>query len=389
MGNSGPAEAVWLLEGLGAGPVRSGRGDLNPVLLDDRAPGSHESGLPAGLLEWAGSLAAAVAAVSGWLTGSDLGASAAAVAAWMRLPEVVSAGMRPSDPIPFGGGWLHADVSAGDDAESFQTCLSTLPPGTTAAQAAATAQQWRLAVCDYRPYRAGPPVHPLSVSGGDVAPGRGLRVLDLSAMWAGPMATGLLQSVGVTVLKLEPEFRPDGFRSDPALFEALNAGKQIVRLDLRQQADRDELIRLAGECDVVFDTFSPRVMPNFGFDGQLSGATRVAMPAFGPGPERNWVAYGTGVHAVSGLGDLGDGSFAPAAVSYPDPLGGLTAALGISAALAGRCLGHPVGRIDTSLSAAVQPLLSRRPDPHLLTRSAQEVAGLQLQRIFHRIQNLF
>jgi hypothetical protein len=389
VGSSGPAPAIWLLEGLGAGPLVAGRGDLNPVLLDDLAPGSHGSGLPAGLLEWAGSLAAAVAAVSGWLTGIDLGASAAAVAAWVRLPEVVSVGMRPSDPIPFGGDWLHADVSAGDDTETFETCLSTLPARTTAAEAAATAQQWRLAVCDYRAYRSEPPAHPLSVSGGDVAAGRGLRVLDLSAMWAGPMATALLQSIGVTVVKVEPEFRPDGFRSHPDLFDALNAGKQIVGLDLRRQTDRDELIRLAGESDVVFDTFSPRVMPNFGFDSQLSGATRVAMPAFGPGPERNWVAYGTGVHAVSGLGDVGDGTFAAGAVSYPDPLGGLTAALGISAALAGRHLGHPVGRVDTSLSAAVQPLLSRRPDRRLLTRPDQDQPRLELRRVFHRIQNLF
>jgi hypothetical protein len=378
-----------LLEGLGAGPVKAGRGDLNPVLLDDLPAGSHETGLPAGALEWAGSLAAAVSAVGGWLTGIDLGASAAAVAAWVRLPEVLSVGMRPSDPIPFGGGWLHADVSAGEDAGTFETCLATLPSGANAAQAAATAQEWRLAVCDYRPYRPSPSVHPLTVSDGDVAAGRGLRVLDLSAMWAGPMATALLQSIGVTVLKVEPGFRPDGFRSEPALFDALNAGKQIIDLDLRQRADRDELMRLAGECDVVFDTFSPRVMPNFGFDGWLAGASRVAMPAFGPGPEGNWVAYGTGVHAVSGLGDLGNGTFAPGAVSYPDPLGGLTAALGIATALAGRCLGHPVARVDTSLHSAVQPLLAGRADPALLTTFPPGPSGLEWRRIFHRIQNLF
>jgi hypothetical protein len=377
------------LEGLGAAPVGVGRGDLNPVLLDDLPAGPHEAGLPAGALAWAGSLAAAVAAVGGWLTGIDLGASAAAVAAWIRLPGVVSVGMRPRDPISFGGGWLHADVSAGDDAHTFETCLSTLPEGTSASMAAAAAQEWRLAVCDYRPYRPAPRVHPLSVSPGGVAAGRGLRVLDLSAMWAGPMATALLQPFGVNVVKVEPGFRPDGFRADPALFDALNAGKQIVDLDLREPADRDELLRLAGECDVVFDTFSPRVMPNFGFGDRLAGATRVAMPAFGCGPERDWVAYGTGVHAVSGLGDLGNGSFAAGSVSYPDPLGGFVAALGIAAALASRRLGHGVARVDTSLAAAVQPLLSRVPDSRQLNEVATSPLGLSIEGIFPRIQNLF
>ena len=60
------------------------------------------------------------------------------------------------------------------------------------------------------------------------------------------------------------------------------------------------------------------------------------MPVFPPGPRRHWVAYGTGVHAASGLGDVGGGGFAAPAVSYPDPLGGITAAFAALCAAVGR-----------------------------------------------------
>lgn len=379
-----------LLAGLGAKPAVGG--DLVPRLLDPLSPGELGAGLPGGTLDYATGVALALAAVAG------VAVSGVGVAIQVRLPEVMAAAygssfeMRPAPPIPaVGSGWVQADLGAPGDREEFELLLSTLPASTPASEVARAAQGWRLPVCDYRAVAPGPPVLPWSfeVGAGPVTASlRGLRVLDLTNMWAGPLATWLLESLGATVTKVEPAFRPDGFRAragggihprgrqcdpgrDSAMWNALNHGKDIVDLDLRRAADRDRFSALAGASDVVIDSFSPRVMANFGLD-LPAGPLYVSMPAFPPGPERDWVAYGSGVHAWSGLGDLGGGAVGPAAVSYPDPLAGLSAALGVAAALRGR---GRVTRLECPLAAAVAPLAAREPHPASLSADPAGTGG--------------
>jgi len=205
-------------------------------------------------------------------------------------------------------------------------------------------------------------------------------------MWAGPLATWLLTRLGATVIKVEPPSRPDGTRArsgrgirpggrtrgsdgdDSAIFNALNAGKQLVHLDATEDAAR--LRALAASADVVIDSFSPRVLPQLGLDRAglgldcpgRRGVVTVSMPAFPPGPARDWVAYGNGIHALSGLG--GDGaapdSTGPVvpATSYPDPLAGLEAAATVMAALAGQEAGWSPGHLEVSLAVTVEPLLT-------------------------------
>lgn len=332
-----------------------------------------------------------MAAAAGALAGVPV--SGVGVAIQLRLPEVMAAAyrspvsMRPAPPLPVeGGGWLHADLGAGGDHAAFERLLRTVPPGAPASQVAQAAQEWRLPVCDYRS-RPGRPGQTWWFERGRAArPQAGendaVRILDLTNMWAGPLATWLLASLGCAVTKVEPAFRPDGLRAldgggihpagrqcdpgnDSAMWNALNAGKEVVDLDLRRPADRDRFVDLAQASDVVIDSFSPRVMPNFGLP-LPEGPLYVSVPAFPPGPERHWVAYGAGVHAVAGLGDLGGGTVASPAVSYPDPVGGFTAAVAILAALSARRRGLAVGRVECPLLGSVQPLLSCPPDPDLI-----------------------
>jgi crotonobetainyl-CoA:carnitine CoA-transferase CaiB-like acyl-CoA transferase len=197
-------------------------------------------------------------------------------------------------------------------------------------------------------------------------------------MWAGPLATWLLASLGAEVTKVEPSFRPDGLRAvngggihpddrpcdpgrDSAMWNALNEGKTVIDLDLRRADDRARFLEEAAASDVVIDSFSPRVMPNFGMD-LPDGPVYVSMPAFPPGRHRDWVAYGTGVHALSGLGDVGGGRYAAPAVSYPDPVAGFTAALAATAAVTARRRGFPVGWVECPLADSVQPLVSLGPE---------------------------
>lgn len=304
----------------------------------------------------------------------------------VRLPEVMAASYRspvtmaPAPPRSFGSGYLQADVGAPGDAERLQSCLETLPPDASAEAAAAEAQAWRLAVCDYRPRVGSDRIHPVSApaGGGGRAADRGFVVVDLTTMWAGPLAVWLLSLIGARVTRVEPSMRRDGFRAldgrgihpggvqrdpgrDSAMFNALHpGGGEALDLDLRAPADRAVFEDLADAADLVVDSFSGRVMPNFGY-GALPTATRASVTAFGPGPRAGWVAYGTGVHASMGLGQVDAGRFSPAAVSYPDPLGGLTLALGAAAAMIGRRLGSGPTHVSTSLAGAVQPLLAERP----------------------------
>jgi crotonobetainyl-CoA:carnitine CoA-transferase CaiB-like acyl-CoA transferase len=122
-------------------------------------------------------------------------------------------------------------------------------------------------------------------------------------------------------------------------------------------------------------------MPNFGLGPRvLAGAPGrpilVSMPAFPSGPRRDWVSYGTGVHALLGLGDRQgrrnassdheteteeaelSGPFYAPSVTYPDPVSGFTAALAIVAAVLGRDRGRAVGRVEIPLFNAIQPLLA-------------------------------
>ncbi|MDA8047918.1 MAG: CoA transferase [Actinomycetota bacterium] len=369
--------ADWLLSALGAVPAQPGACDLTPELVDPVGSDRWSAGLPPGCMDYATGLALAIASLAG------RAASGVAVATQIRLPQVMAAAygssfeMRPPQPIAVAGGWVHADLGSPGDAELFEQARAGLSPTATSRQVAEEAQAWRLPVCDYRPRPqvAGPiPPWRFGAGGGGTTQNQPWRVLDLTNMWAGPLATWLLQDLGAVVTKVEPSFRPDGLRAlagggiypggrpcrageDSAMWNALNSGKAVVDLDLRSGPDRTRFLEMAAASDVVIESFSPRVMPNFGLD-LPAGPLYVSMPAFPPGPRRDWVAYGSGIHAVSGLGDTGDGRFAAPAVSYPDAVAGFTAALGILAALTGRRRGVDPERMEVSLADAVQPLVS-------------------------------
>jgi len=100
----------------------------------------------------------------------------------------------------------------------------------------------------------------------------GVRVLDFTAVIAGPYCTRLMADLGADVLKIEP---PEGellrhvppFRAGAsAVFSQLNSGKRCIALDLRQAAAREIVHALLPEIDVVVENFSPGVMGRLGFD---------------------------------------------------------------------------------------------------------------------------
>ena len=267
----------------------------------------------------------------------------------------------PSAPLAVPGGAVHADV-ADDDAEVWAAVVDSWAEAGPEALSRA-AQERRLPVT---PYRRPAPL-PVATSATVDVPLRrragglqGIRVVDLTTLWAGPLCTALLAEAGAEVVKVDPSCRPDGFRDRPALYEHLNRGKQVEDLDLRQRADRDRFEELVARSDMLVSSFSRRVLPNLDY-----GAARLrdlnptlaflAVTAFPVGSaEQDWLAYGGGVHAARGLGMTG-GVPAPAPVSYPDPLAGW-AAFARALELLGRP--GPFRTVEVALSEVVTPLLA-------------------------------
>ncbi|QTN21416.1 CoA transferase [Rhizobacter sp. AJA081-3] len=107
----------------------------------------------------------------------------------------------------------------------------------------------------------------------------GIRVIDLTKLLPGPLATKHLAEMGASVLKVEgpaSDGQEDGTRhmgltradreaGRPSLiFRALNEGKQIVEIDLRSETGRTELLAHAREADLLVEGFRPGVMDKLG-----------------------------------------------------------------------------------------------------------------------------
>lgn len=336
--------------------------------------------LPPGLWEYAQVLGSAVEA--------RLGAVVGDVAEWVDAPRRLGQPHSAATPHVWGDGALCVDLGPDDgdawqhfcaamdadalahaapqvdaqsvDAQSVDAQSVDAQPvdaqSVDAETAAAQAQQWRLAVTPYRkPHAAAAscaasqpvaPVEHVSLAG--------ITVVDLSTMWAGPLCTQLLARAGARVIKVEPSVRPDGLRGSPAHFRQLNDNKELIELDLRQPDERRALDGYLADADLLVTSMSRRALGNLGLlPGQLRQPMRtLAITAYAPdAPEADWIAYGSGVHATSGLGWLGAAP-EPCAFSYPDPLAGLVAAATAADQLS---RSRPTSR-TVSLAAAVEPL---------------------------------
>src|SRR5262249_29419203 len=149
----------------------------------------------------------------------------------------------------------------------------------------------------------------------------GIRVLDLTAWWAGPIAAGVLAALGADVIHVESISRMDGMRATggtimgmegawwerSAQFLCANANKRDLPVDLGPDAGIDLLRRLIASSDAVLENFSPRVLDNFGLSWDAIQAINprcvlVRMPAFGlSGPWRDNTGFAQTMEQVTGL----------------------------------------------------------------------------------------
>lgn len=185
-----------------------------------------------------------------------------------------------------------------------------------------------------------------------------VRVLDLTRLLPGGFCTQLLADFGADVIKVEDTGMGDYVRWAPpyygddeqqaagtrsSLYLSLNRNKRAIRLDLKQPAGRDALLRLVAESDVFVEGFRPGVLDRLGLGYDRLRETNPALVycaitgygQTGPlrdraGHDQNYLA----LNGVLGLSGPADGPPAMAGVQIADLAGGaLPAAFGIMAAL--------------------------------------------------------
>lgn len=177
-----------------------------------------------------------------------------------------------------------------------------------------------------------PPPAPWSVSLETPARRRGPApvAVDLTGLWAGPLAGGLLAEFGCRVLKVESARRPDGARRGPAgFFELLNGRKAHLNLDLPAPEALDRLRELIADADLVLDASRPRVMQQWGIspaEATAAGTAWVSITGHGrSGLHANRIAFGDDAAAAGGLVVPGEPPmFVGDAIA--DPIAGLVAA---------------------------------------------------------------
>ena len=208
------------------------------------------------------------------------------------------------------------------------------------------------------------------------APLAGLRVVELTANWAGPIAGRHLGDLGADVVKVEWAARPatralfmPGPTQDPQrypydramYFNLLNRNKRDVVLDLGVEEGKEVFRELMAGADVFIENNSARVMPNLGLGYEAMREVNprliyVSMSGFGAtGPWRDWSAYGSNIEASSGLASVtgyGAEQVYRTPVFYADPVAGNHAAAAILAALEERERSGLGQFIDVSLNEA-------------------------------------
>jgi len=182
-------------------------------------------------------------------------------------------------------------------------------------------------------------------------PLRGLRVIDISAVLAGPNCARYLADFGADVTKVE---RPDGGDSlrnlawrDPRDGEGLwwkvvNRNKRTIAVDLKSEADLDVLRGLVGDADVLVENFRPGTLERLGLGPDVLHALNPALvitrvTGFGQtGPYRNRAGFATIAESMSGLAAISgepDGQPLLPAIALTDEVTGVVAAFATMVAL--------------------------------------------------------
>ncbi len=202
-----------------------------------------------------------------------------------------------------------------------------------------------------------------------MGPLSGIKVVDLTTMVSGPVATMMLADQGAEVIKVEAlngeQMRHIGppHNDIPAGFYSCNRGKKSIALDLKSEEGKQILMKLAADADVFVQNFRPGAIERMGFAEKTLRALNkkliyVSISGFGErGPYAHQRVYDPVIQALSGATDIqadrASGRPQMFRVIVADKVTSLTAAQAITAALVGRFTSGEGQHIKISMLDAV------------------------------------
>ncbi len=200
------------------------------------------------------------------------------------------------------------------------------------------------------------PARPLRPATTKRLPLEGVRIVDLTMGWAGPLASRTAADLGADVIKVESCSYPDWWRGanfteefyrerlyeKNSNFNLMNRNKRGITLDLTHPEGKALLLELVAGADAVIENYSAEVLPKLGLDYAAlqrvnERLVMVSMPAFGL--DNAWSdtrAYGGTLEQASGLPlytGHPDGPPAMTSYAYGDPIGGFNAGAALLLAL--------------------------------------------------------
>lgn len=223
----------------------------------------------------------------------------------------------------------------------------------------------------------------------------GLRVLDISTVYAAPFAAALLGDFGAEVLKVEMPGSGDPLRGmqpsegeESLVWAALSRNKRSVTLDLKKERGQGLFLRLLGEQDVLFENFRPGTLGRWGLGIERLRAANpdlviVRVSGYGQtGPYREKAGFGTPATAFSGYTYITGYPDRPPIlppISLADYITGLFGALGAMSALYHRdALGGEAQEVDAALYESMFRLLENIITPYQRRGLIRERSGNQL-----------
>ena len=223
------------------------------------------------------------------------------------------------------------------------------------------------------------------------APLKGLKVVELARILAGPWVGQTLADLGAEVIKVEapegddtrrwgPPFidrpRPDGSTEQvAAYFHAANRGKTSITCDFSDAADLDRLKALIDQADVVIENFKVGGLRKFGLDYPSLAARNprlvyASITGFGQtGPRASQPGYDFLIQGMCGIMDLtGDPMGEPqkVGVAWIDIFTGLYGVIAVQAALAERAVSGLGQHVDLSLLDSGVAVLANQATNFLL-----------------------
>lgn len=250
--------------------------------------------------------------------------------------------------------WLHAEFG-----ESPWDQVERIAPSRTMASLVAEAAMLGLPVGAVGEIAAERPAAATGLLGLARRRAGAPKVIDLSALWAGPMCGAILAAAGCEVTKVESTARRDPTRTSlPEFHRRLNGAKRELIIDLGEPAGGAELRDAVMAADLVITGARPRAFASLGFDPfevTRAGGVWVSITGYG-WTQGHRVAFGDDAAAAGGLvgwTDAGEPHFLGDALA--DPVTGLVAAVGsLEALLSGGAVSVDVGLAPSAAGAAAQ-----------------------------------